>query len=83
MAQASGEARQMKSDLDRLADLLAFPEEFGRDPHQALKRQGLQSIPDEVVDALAELSPEELRLFARVHHKLSKVPPKDEMGIIF
>jgi hypothetical protein len=36
-----------------------------------------------VVDALADLSPEELRLFARVHHKISRVPQQDEMGIIF
>ncbi len=74
--------------LDRLADLLLFPERFREDPQSALEAEGLAgAIPDEVLNALSSASPDELRLLANVRRtqvqqpNLGKSLPR--YGIIF
>jgi len=70
--------------LDRLADLLLFPERFTADPRAALEEYGLAgAIPDEVASALSGMSPDELRLIAQVRRRQGLVKIEPEFGIIF
>ena len=57
-------------DLEKLGDVLADPslrKEFWMDPDGTLERQGVNkaAIPPDVLDALRDLSPEELRFLGR------------------
>lgn len=74
MAGPTGDARAMQEGLTRLADLLLFPERFSESPGAALEAYGITGVPDEALRAIADLSPDELRLFARVQARLADVP---------
>ncbi len=79
----AGDPRQLQESLDRLAELLQFRERFSEDPQGALERYDLRGVPQAAAEALAGLSPEELRVFAQVHRKLSDVAQGDEVSIFF
>lgn len=83
MAGPSGDPRAMQQGLTRLADLLLFSERFSEDPRAALDMYGLTEVPDEAVRVIADLSPEELRLFAQVQRRLGDVPMGDESCLLF
>jgi hypothetical protein len=70
--------RELQESFDRLADLLLFRERFGEDPQATLERYEVRGVPESAVEALADLSPEELELFARVHRKLDGI--QDEIS---
>lgn len=78
MAAPSGNGRELQQNLNRLADLLSFRERFMENPHAALEDYGLTGLPNEAVEAIASLSPDELRLFAEVQHKLGTVTIGEE-----
>jgi hypothetical protein len=59
--------------LDRLAGLMLFPDRFRQDPRAILEEYGLGAIPEEVVDTLVSLSPEELRVLSQIHHRHGSV----------
>lgn len=83
MSGQAGEPEDVRQALDRLADLMLFRERFSQDPRGALEMYGLSAVPTEAVDALAALSPEELRVFSEVQAKLSEVDFGEEVGIFF
>jgi hypothetical protein len=60
--------------LDRLANLMLFPERFREDPRATLEEYGLGDVREEVVDALVHMSPDELRLLSQIHLKQGLVP---------
>jgi hypothetical protein len=59
-----GDVRQA---LDRLAGLMLFTERFRADPRGTLDEYGLGAIPQEVVDTLVDMSPDELRVLSELH----------------
>jgi hypothetical protein len=73
----------VRQALDRLARLILFPERFREDPRAALEDFDLGAIPDEVVDTLVDMSPDELRLLAQIHLKHGFVPAGQYAGIAF
>jgi len=76
-----GDVRQA---LDRLADLLLFPERFKADPRSALREQGLDAVPDDVVNALSRMSADELRVLAQARRNQEGLLPDDlEVAILF
>jgi hypothetical protein len=85
MTTESGKYGDVRQALDRLADLLLFPERFSQDPRTALQEQGLgDAIPDEVVNALSRMSGDELRVLAQARRKQEGLLPDDlEVGIFF
>lgn len=81
---------EMQRGMNRLAEVLRDPQDRKRlkdDPRGFLARNDIQAVPDAALDALADLSPQELELFAQVHSKLARV--SDEIleeggvGIVF
>jgi hypothetical protein len=65
-SEVPGDVRQA---LDRLAGLLQFPERFREDPRGTLEEYGLGAIPEEVVNTLVDMSPDELRLLSQLHQE--------------
>ena len=66
MQESAGKGRL--SGLGEALSSSAFRKSFFADPHGALSRTGLKAedLPEEVLDALSDLTPEELRALARV-----------------
>jgi hypothetical protein len=73
----------VRQALDRLARLMLYPERFKEDPRSFLEEFGLGAIPDEVVDMLVDMSPDELRLLSRIHYKHGFVPAGPYAAIAF
>lgn len=74
----------VRKALDRLADLLLFPERFAADPRSALHEQGLDAVPENVVIALSQLSADELRVLAQARrHQEGLLPDDLEVAILF
>jgi hypothetical protein len=78
-------------ELQRLGDALARPavrKAFVLNPIAALEQAGVdvKSVPDEVVDLLAELSPEELDVIGRVSARAKGIREiadlADHVGVI-
>lgn len=83
MARTGGDSREMQQSLSQLADLLQFRERFSEDPRAALEQYDLRGVPDPALEVIADLSPEELRLFAQVQRKLGDVELGDENCLLF
>lgn len=80
----------MQRDMDRLADQLREPKARQRlrdDPRGFLESNDIQAVPGAAVDALADLSPQELELFSKVHSKLAHLSDdvlgESGVGIVF
>lgn len=57
----------VRQALDRLAGLMLFTERFRENPRETLAEYGLGAIPDELVDTLVDMSPDELRVLSELH----------------
>jgi hypothetical protein len=75
-------------DLEKLVQVISRPQtrrSFLKDPEGALKQAGAD-IPDGLRDALAELSPAELRLVSHLNTTLLaaglRAPDSDTVGIV-
>jgi hypothetical protein len=79
-SEGPGDVRQA---LDRLADLILFPERFREDPRAALEEYGVGPVPNEVVDAIASFSADELRVLSQIHRRQGWAPVGHEAGIFF
>jgi hypothetical protein len=82
MSEESESPEDVRQAVDRLADLMLFPERFREDPRAALQQYGLGVIPEELVEVFAEMSPDELRVLSQVH-KRAPHQVIDEYGIFF
>jgi hypothetical protein len=60
----------------------AFRRSFAMDPLAAMQGAGVDSsgIPEEVLDALAELTPAELRVLTQVKHSLRRAEVPDRIA---
>ncbi len=52
----------------------SFRRSFLADPSEALVQAGAEGLPAELIDALAELSPAELRLIADLANRIEILP---------
>jgi hypothetical protein len=73
--------------LDRLAELILSDPSFvdrltdrSRDPRE---EYGLGNLPDEAMAALADISPDEMRLLAQIHRRRKPVVIGEEVCIFF
>ena len=76
-------SEDVRQALDRLAGLILFPERFREDPRAALEEHGLGAIPEEVVNTLVDMSPDELRLLSQIHHERGWVQVERYYFIVF
>ena len=83
MAGLSEGSEDVRQALDRLAGLLLFPDRFRENPRAILEEYGLGAIPEEVVDTLVDMSPDELRVLAQVHYEKGWVPTGPDVYIFF
>ena len=90
MAEQGRGPAELQRAFNDLAGLLEKPDARGqlkKDPKAFLESKGITGVPDEAAEALSELSPPEMELFARVQRKLGdaplRIPGGEEVGIIF
>jgi hypothetical protein len=73
--------------LDRFADLIlfepAFMEKFTDDARGVRDEYGLGAIPEEVMDAVADISMDEVRVLAQIHQRREPVELTDHVCIFF
>ena len=73
--------------LDRLADLIlfdgSFMERLTDSPHGAREEYGLDALPEEVLDALADISMDEIRVLAQIHQRRPPVVITDNVCLCF
>lgn len=81
---------EMQRGMNRLAEQLREPkarQQLRDDPRGFLASNDIQAVPDAAVDALADLSTQELELFSKVHSKLARLSDDQlgdsGMGIVF
>jgi hypothetical protein len=77
----------VRQGLDRLADLILFEqsflEKFTGSPRSVRDEYGLGAIPEEVMDALADISLDEVRVLAQIHQRREPVVITDQVCIFF
>jgi hypothetical protein len=86
MVQAATE-EDMRRALDRFADLILFEPEFmqkfTRDARGVRDEYGLESVPEEVMVAVADLSMDELRVLAQIQQRRQPIELIDHLCIFF
>jgi hypothetical protein len=78
---------EVRRALDRFADLILFEQgfmqKFTDDARGVRDEYGLGAIPEEVMDAVADISMDEVRVLAQIHQRREPVELTDHVCIFF
>jgi hypothetical protein len=77
----------VRQALDRFADLIlfdqSFMQRFTHAPREVRDEYDLGAIPEEVLDAVADISMDELRVLAQIHKRRQPIVVEGNVCIIF